>query len=78
MSEDKPARAALGPASIKALASELYGLAFDDARAARVAAELARFEAGAKAAGPVPADAAPGALFRQLLLAGDPLAARRA
>lgn len=78
MSQDKPAEAVLGAASIKALASELYGLALDDARAQRIAGELARFEAGARAAGPVPADAAPGALFRQLLLAGAPSAARGA
>ena len=76
MSNDKPAKAALGVASIKAIAAELYGLALDDARAARIAADLARFEAGARAVGPAPADAAPGSLFRQLLLANDPLAAR--
>jgi hypothetical protein len=76
MSGDKPA--APSAASIKAMASELYGLALDDARAARIAAELGRYEAGAKAAGPAPADAAPGALFRQLLLATDAGGARRA
>jgi hypothetical protein len=76
MSGDKPA--APGAASIKAMAAELYGLALDDARATRIAAELARFEAGAKAAGAVPADTAPGALFRQLLLAADAGGARRA
>ncbi len=76
MSQDKAA--APSAASIKAMASELYGLNLDDAAAARVAAELGRFEAGAKAAGSAPAEAAPGALFRRLLLAGDPAGARRA
>jgi hypothetical protein len=65
-------------ASIKAMASELYGLRMDDAAAARIAADLGRFEAGAASAGPVPIDAAPGGLFRQLLLAHDPVGARRA
>ena len=78
MSQDKPVKAAQSAASVKAMASELYGMALDDARAARIAAELGRFEAGAKAAGAVPADAAPGTLFRQLLLAGDASGARRA
>ena len=80
MSQDKPA--APSAASIKAMAAELYGLALDDARAARIAAELGRFGAGAKAAGTMPIDAAPGALFRQLLLtayvAGADAGARRA
>ena len=69
MSQDRPA--APSAASIKAMAAELYGLAIDDARATRIAAELGRFGAGAKAAGTMPIDAAPGALFRQLLLAAD-------
>ena len=76
MSQHKPA--APSAASIKAMASELYGLTLDDARAAEIAAELGRFEAGAKAAGTVAADAAPGALFRQLLLAHEAQGARRA
>ena len=75
MSQDKPA--APSAASIKTMASELYGLALDDARAAEIAEELGRFEAGAKAAGAVAPDAAPGALFRQLLLAHEPQGARR-
>ena len=70
MSQDKPA--APSAASIKAMATEFYGLALDDKRAERIAAELGRFAAGAKGAGAVPAEAAPGTLFRQLLLAGDP------
>lgn len=83
MSGDKaapsaPAPKAPGAASIKAMASELYGLRLDDAAAARIAAELGRFEAGAAGAGTIPIDAAPGALFRQLLLAHDPVGARRA
>jgi hypothetical protein len=76
MSQHKPA--ALSAASIKAMASELYGLTLDDARATRIAAELGQFEAGAKAAGEVAIEAAPGALFRQLLLASEPQSARRA
>ena len=77
MSQDKPAEG-LGAASIKAIAKQLYGLTIDDARAARIAAEFERLEAGSKAAGTARAEAAPGALFRQLLLAQDPMAARRA
>jgi len=75
MSQHKPA--APSAASIKAMASELYGLTLDDARAAQIAEELGRFEAGANAAGAVAPDAAPGALFRQLLLAHEPQGARR-
>jgi hypothetical protein len=78
MSQDKKAGGALGAASIKALAQQLYGLTLDDSRAARIAADLERLEAGSKAAGAVQPEAAPGALFRQLLLAHDPMAARRA
>jgi hypothetical protein len=78
MSQDKSAGGALAAASIKALAQQLYGLALDDARAARIAADLERLEAGAKAAGAVSVDTAPSVLFRQLLLAHDPMAARRA
>lgn len=78
MSQDKPAEGALEAANIKALAKQLYGLTLDDARAVRIAADLERLEAGSKAAGAAPAEAAPGALFRQLLLAHDPMAARRA
>ncbi len=69
MSQHKPA--APSAASIKAMAAELYGLTIDDARAAQIAEELGRFEAGAAAGGPVALDAAPGALFRQLLLAQE-------
>ncbi len=76
MSQHKPA--APGAASIKAMAAEIYGLALDDARAARIAAELARFEAGATAAGRPQVEAAPGALFRQLLLASEAQGAHRA
>lgn len=76
MSRHSPA--APSAASIKAMASELYGLALSDARAAAIAGELGRFAAGAGAAGPVAPDAAPGALFRQLLLAHEPQGARRA
>ena len=75
MSQHRPAASA---ASIKALASELYGLALTEARAAEIAAELGRFEAGAKAAGAISTDTAPGALFRQILLAHEPQGARRA
>jgi hypothetical protein len=78
MSGDKGAPNAPSAASIKAMAAELYGLRLDDAAAARLAADLGRFEAGAASAGAVPLDAAPGALFRQLLLAHDPVGARRA
>ena len=78
MSQDKPAEGALGASSIQAFAKQVYGLTLDDARAARIAAEFERLEAGSKAAGSVPAETAPGALFRQLLLAHDPMAARRA
>jgi hypothetical protein len=78
MSQDKPVERAWEPASIQALARQLYGLVLDDARASRIAAELARLEAAAGAAGAPPPEAAPGALFRQLLLANDPAAARRA
>jgi len=76
MPQNKPG--APSAASVKAMASELYGLALDDARAKHIAAELARFEAGIAAAGRPPADVAPGALFRQLLLAGEPQGPRRA
>jgi hypothetical protein len=76
MSQDKPA--ALSAASIKAMASELYGLTLDEARAKRIAAELGQFQAGAAAAGNLSIEAAPGALFRQLLLASEPQGARRA
>jgi len=69
MSQDKPA--APSAASIKAMATEFYGLALDDKRAARIADELGKFAAGAKGAGAVSVDAAPVTLFRQLLLAGD-------
>jgi hypothetical protein len=75
MSQHKPAVSA---ASIKAIASELYGLTIADARAAEIAAELGKLEAGAVAAGTVSIDTAPGALFRQLLLAHEPQDARRA
>ncbi len=81
MSGDKAAGAAPkapSAASIKAMAAELYGLRMDDATAARIAADLSRFEAGAAGAGTVPIDAAPGGLFRQLLLAHDPVGQRRA
>jgi hypothetical protein len=78
MSQDKSAGAALEAASVKSLAQQLYGLALEDARAARIAAELTQLEAGAKAAGALTVDTAPGVLFRQLLLAHDPMAARRA
>jgi len=78
MSKDKAARPAPGAAGIKAIAAEFYGLTLDDARAAAIAAELARLDAGMQAAGRVPIDAAPGAPFRRLLLAGDPAGARRA
>lgn len=73
------ARSASAPsaASIKTMASELYGLSLDDQASARIAAELGRFEAAAASLGAIPTDAAPGALFRQLLLASDP-GARRA
>ena len=73
MSRDK---AAVTAATIQAMASELYGLALDDARAARIAAELGQYEAGARAAGTLSPDASP-ALFRQLLLAGAQAGARR-
>ncbi|MFO0989194.1 MAG: hypothetical protein U1F37_17835 [Alphaproteobacteria bacterium] len=76
MSQDRPG--APSAASVKAMASELYGLSLDDARAAAIAGELGRFEAGVAAAGPVAADVAPGALFRQLLLAHESQGARRA
>lgn len=76
MSQNKPA--APSAASIKAIASEFYGLSLDDARAAQIAEELGRFEAGARAAGAAAPDTAPGALFRQLLLAHEPQGARRA
>lgn len=75
MSQHRPAVSA---ASVKAMAAELYGLALDDARAAAIAGELGRFEAGTASAGPVAPDTAPGALFRQLLLAHESLGARRA
>jgi hypothetical protein len=78
MSQDKSAGGALAAASVKSLAQQLYGLTLDDARAARIAEDLGRLEAGAKAAGTLTIDTAPGALFRQLLLAHDPMAARRA
>ncbi len=68
MSQHKPAVSA---GNIKAMAAELYGLSLDDARAAQIAEEIGRFEAGTAAGGPVALDAAPGALFRQLLLAGE-------
>jgi hypothetical protein len=75
MSQHRPTVSA---ASIKAMAAELYGLSLDDARAAAIAGELGRFEAGAASAGPVPPDVAPGALFRQLLLAQESQGARPA
>jgi hypothetical protein len=71
-------QAAVSAASIKAMASELYGLTIADARAAAIAAELSKFEAGGKAAGAISIDTAPGALFRQLLLAHEPQGPRRA
>ena len=77
MSQDKAGLPAPGPAGIKAFAAEFYGLALDDASAARLAGELALLEAGLRAAGPAPIDAAPGALFRRLLLAGNPAAGQR-
>ncbi len=75
MSQHRPA---ISAASVKSLAAELYGLSLDDPRAAAIAAELGRFEAGAGSLGPVAPDAAPGALFRQLLLASENQGARRA
>ena len=69
MSQHKPASPSA--ASIKAMAAELYGLSLDDARAAQIAKELGRFESGTAAGGPVALDAAPGTLFRQLLLAHE-------
>lgn len=78
MSNDESARPAPGAAGIKAIAVELYGLTLGDARAAAIAAELARLDAGMRAAGHAPIDAAPGAQFRRLLLAGDSADARRA
>jgi hypothetical protein len=71
-------RPAVGATTVKALAAELYGLTLDDARAAAIAGELGRFEAGAASSGPVAPDTAPGALFRQLLLANEIQGARRA
>jgi hypothetical protein len=76
MSQHKPA--APSAASVKAMASEFYGMTLDDKRAAQIADELAQFAAGAKAAGAVVPEAAPGALFRQLLLAHEPQGVRRA
>ena len=76
MSQDRPA--APSAASVKAMAAELYGLALDDARAAAIAGDLARFEAGTASLGATATDTAPGALFRQLLLANESLSARRA
>jgi hypothetical protein len=82
MSGDKaaaspPTAPAPSAASIKTTAAELYGLSLDDQAAARIAAELGRFQAAAASLGAIPTDTAPGALFRQLLLASDP-GARRA
>lgn len=74
MADDRPAEATLGAASVQGLAAQLYGLTLDDARAARIAADLAGLRAGASGAGPAPIALEPGALFRQLLLAADPMA----
>jgi hypothetical protein len=76
MSQHRPA--APSAACVKAMASELFGVSLDDARAAAIAGELGRFEAGAASAGPIAPDVAPGALFRQLLLAHENQGPRRA
>ncbi len=78
MSESEPASPAAGAAGIRAIAAEFHGAALDDARAEAIAAELARLRHGMKAAGPAPADAAPGAAFRSVLLAGAAQGPRRA
>jgi len=76
MSQHKPV--VVSAASVKSMAAEFYGLTLDDARAARIAEELGQFEAGLEAAGAVAPEAAPGALFRRLLLAHEPQGVRRA
>jgi len=70
MSDNEPVSPAPGAAGIRALAADLPGATPDEARVAAIAAEVAKLAAGAKAAGPVPFDAAPGAQFRRVLLAG--------
>jgi hypothetical protein len=72
------AAATLEPALVKALAAQFYGLALDDARAARIAADLGTLEASLRAAGTIPISVAPGAMFRQLLLARDQTGVPRA
>ena len=70
MSENKPVSRAAEAAGIRAIAADFYGAALDEARAAAIAGDIARLEAEMKAAGMAPFDAAPGARFRQALLAG--------
>lgn len=75
---DTKAAAALEPALVKALAAQFYGLKLDDARAARIASDLAALDSSVRAGGSIPIAVAPGAMFRQILLAHDPMGARRA
>ena len=70
MSENKPVSPAAGAAGIRALAADFHGATLDEARAAAIAADIAKLDAAMKAAGRAPVDAAPGAAFRQVLLAG--------
>jgi len=70
MSDNEPASPAPGAAGIKAIAADLSGAVPNDARVAAITAEIAKLADGVTAAGPVPFDAAPGAQFRRVLLAG--------
>ena len=70
MSENEPALPASGMAGIRAIAVDFHGVPLDEGRAAAIAGDLANLEAGMKSAGSAPFDAAPGAAFRQILLAG--------
>ena len=78
MSQDKAGPPAPGAATIKAIAADYHGLKLDNADAARIAAGLAKLMAGSGALGPAQLDAAPGALFRRVLLNSDAIAPRRA
>jgi len=78
MSQDKAGPPAPGAATIKAIAADFHNLTLDDAHAARIAGGLAKLMSGFGALGAAPLDAAPGALFRSVLLNSGSLAPRRA